>query len=388
MSNQTKSESYSALLKGIENGDQQAFADAMQKVDRLWLRPTGEQRRFMADLWDSLIEGVNSYKYEVIHIWDFISNLEKISDKLDMEPFENAFKIMYRYDNKPDTSLDDLAMRDKIDKATAGTIMLLGSKLAQIVNREYHYYKFDTERLLKTAKKSLLFTLKHGGPETKIVVIAALAHCRGSDLKLTLDKMREESNDVIIKKAIRDTLDVMRAREEFDNTLNHGDVFIARYPDESVPERLVIDIAYESIKVLFSAENRRSLENTTGTSIATRQLISLFKTSPQWGPQLFSTEHSKDYEKRVELDILMKDIQNALLHVVKRGNNERLRREAAEVLSKSKDERVVSILDKIVKRGDEGSDIVRDSIIPKIREPATKASAAPPAKVKRKATRS
>ncbi len=385
MSNQTKSESYTALLKGIENGDPQAFANALHIVDRLWLKPIGEQRKFMADLWDALIEGVNTYKYEVEHTWDFISNMEKVSDKLGMDPFEGAFKIMFRYDNKPDASLDDLAMRDRFDKAMVNTVILLGSKLAQIVNGEYHYYKFDTKRLLKTAKKSLLFSLKHGGPETKIVVISALAYCEGSDLKIMLDKLRENTNDVIIKKAIRDSLDIMRAREELDNSLNHGDVFIARYPDESGPERFIIDAVYESINVLFSVDNRKSLENNIETSTATRQLISLFKSSSQWGPQLFSTEHSKDYEKKVELDILMMDIQNALLHVVKRGENEGLRREAAEVLSKSEDERVVSILDKIVKRGDEGSDIVRDSIIPKIKRPATQISAAPPAEVKRKA---
>lgn len=363
MDKQNESESYKALLKGIENGEQDKIQYAMQNLDRLWTMPIGAQKRIVADYLDALINGVISYNYEVESKWDFCSKLADVSDRLGMDAYEGAFKIMFRYDNKPCSTSADLALRDKVDNSLKNTIIMFGAKISEIVEGKNIYHNIDTKHMLKTAKKSLVFALKHGGPESKLVAIEAMAFLGGSRLKIMLDKMTENA-DVITRKTIRDTLDTMRARENYEEILVHRDLIASKYPDVSAPERFVIDAVYESAEKVLSVQNRRSMENNIETMTATRQLVSLLNSSDAWSEQLFCPEGPHDYEKSFVRDTLVKDIQNTLLHVVKRGSGE-LRSEAADALSKNGDERVIDIFKKIVKRRESGAELIRKSTIPK-----------------------
>jgi len=357
------SESYKALLKGIENGNHEAMGLALVELSNLWTKPKGVKERVVSDFWDSLVNGVTSYKYPADIVWNLARNLISESERLEMEGYAELFGALYRYDDVPGRTADDAEKREKIDRHIKHQVISLGAKIAEMVTDKSALRAAHNEKFIKTAEKALLFSLKHGGPETKLVAIDALAHFKGSELKVMLDGLIS-NDDIITRQHIRDTIDVMRARELYERIQHNHEILLANYHDITSAERFIIDVVYESVKTLLSEDNRREINDTIETATATGQLIHLLDLSENWRSKLFASKVVHEYEKALHGDIIMGDIKDTLLHVVKRGSKEDFRESAANALAKNGDKRVIDIFDKIVRRGEPGSDFARKSIPP------------------------
>jgi len=223
--------------------------------------------------------------------------------------------------------------------------------IAQLRNGELPVCDSLKEKMLKTAQKVLKFTLKHGGPDTKAMARDVLE----------LGKEFDISNLV-------SPLDT--GREDYNKAMTNFTFFEKRYPHESLPKRFIVDATYESIRKVFS--NPNVVEKNYESSVAVRQLKSLLSSSEDWGRALFPSESDIDYENNLEKDLIITDIQNALLHVVRNGTDHSIRGEVAKTLAENGDDRVREIFMKMVKTRDEGFDFVKKFTIPKPKKRATK----------------
>ncbi len=357
------------------HGGHNSLDTAISSLDALPTMPVVEQREVVSSYSNELMRGVLSYNTSPKEVAELSNKLRDLSYRLGMEAYTHLFDLLWRYDELPEDSTAALEARGRFDETGSKVMITAGARIVEVVNGEADTAGVNKDNLIRTAGNVFLYVLKHGGPEMQIKAIEALSHFRGSELKRELDRVARKG-DLITKKTVEEAIDGMRAREQLDEALGHKRVFLARYRDESLPKRFIIDIAYESIETLLSGENNRSISGSIENTVAVRQLITLLKSYPDWSRNVFPSEGRHDYENDVERNVLVADIENTLLHVVKRGKKEDLRKEVAEVLAKNgNSEKVKEIFKKIFGRRDSGYDLVRKYTIP---EPRAKAKSVPP----------
>ncbi len=353
-----------AVLEGLAKGVRQSADNVLRNISEIYELSMTNQRKAVIELSEALVDGITSETYSVYHFEKLVFELVNLSQKLGLEVYESIFSLMYPYDNLSNKTSQDLANRRRFDGMSMIKAIEAGARAVDIINGSVTLEEQDEERLLKTAEKALLYALKHGGPETKIKAAEALANFGGSEVKIELNEMiKKENENILLKKTIEETIDVISVKEAYERAMNNRKIIVSRYPDESLPQRFVIDIVYESIETLLY---RRNIGKNIECAVATRQLIHLLQSSSHWR-NLFSSENKHDYEKFLELDVILTDIQTALLHVVKRGNNEALQREALEVLANKGGSNIMDIFKEIFERRERGYDLVLKHIIPKPR---------------------
>ncbi|NYZ77320.1 hypothetical protein H0O02_03315, partial [Candidatus Micrarchaeota archaeon] len=250
-----------------------------------------------------------------------------------------------------------------------------GARIVAIKESEDVLPGMDRERFLSIAKEVLLHIATKAGPETRVRAIEALANFEGSEVKKRLDVL-VRNGDAGIKRIAEDSIAMIREREDLKEALNHERVFVGMYPYEGDPKRFFVSMVYDSVRLLMPAKGDRKITDSAESAAAIRQLVSLISSAPEWKNGVFGDD-------TVQAEILEADIQNALFHFIKRGENNGLRTEAAKALAANKDERAIAVFKKIVERKESGFELVGRYTIPK---PVVQAKHSPPPVPGRKPT--
>ena len=216
MKNEHGSESYKRST-GIASGDQESIDNAIRYLDYMWVLPKGAQRRVVADMWESIVDGITSYSYTADDVKNFVRRLSSVSDRLGLEAYENIIGMLYRYDDRPDKTTEDLVVRKSIDAYGVKMIVKTGFMVSQLQEKEGGFYVLDRENFIRNAEKALKFVLKHGGTDSKLRAVEALAHFDGSELRVELnDVLHRDSSTVFVA---RESIDINRAREDSKNSM-------------------------------------------------------------------------------------------------------------------------------------------------------------------------
>lgn len=351
---------------------------AISALDTLPNMSLVEQREVVYSYSNELIRGVLSYNVSPTDAAKLVNRLRELSYSLGMEVYTPLFDLLYRYDEIPDDTAESLKARKRFDETGSKIIITAGARIVDVMNGEADLRGMNRGNVLKIAGNVLLFALKHGGPEMQIKAIEALSNFNGSRLKKELDGIAKRG-DIVTRKTVEETIDVMRALESFNSAMFHKRDLLRRYSDEYRygPQKFVIDVTYEAVEVLLSRENRRSVEDSIDNRVKIRGLVNMLESVGSWSGGFSAGD----------LESVVADIENALLHVVKRGKNERSRKEAIEALIKLGDPKVRDIFKKIFERRESGYDLVVRHTMPEPRRAAKSVPPPLPGKKKKRALR-
>ncbi len=175
-----------------------------------------------------------------------------------------------------------------------------------------------------------------------IFIIEALRHLEGPEIKGELVAIVKNGFGQQVKDAAGESIAPMRIREEINSAKADLQFLLEReYPDPTTPQRMYIECIFSAVETVYSGKGR-SME----TEIAVQQL-SAFGTRPGQIASLFE-EHS--------LKLIGRNVENALLHALT-SPEPKIRESAAAGLEKIGSDRIEGILERIVARCGEASQV-------------------------------
>jgi|GEM_PF-5809783 len=249
-----------------------------------------------------------------------------------------------------------LIAKENEDLISSVGVIQAGAKILAIRDGTEKFPGMDAESFVSMAKTVLFFIAQNKAPKTRSRAVEVLSNFGEPEVKKRLDEMLR-GNDSWVKEIAEESIAIIRAREDLREALNHEKTFMKSYPYEGHPKRYFVSAVYGSMKALMSDVNEIKIADSAESASAIRHLMSLAKSSSQW-EQVFE-------DNPVEAEILKHDIQNVLFHVIKRGDNALLRREAAAVLAEHGDERATYIMGRIVTRAERGAEVIRNYVLQK-----------------------
>jgi hypothetical protein len=175
-----------------------------------------------------------------------------------------------------------------------------------------------------------------------IFIIEALRNIEGNDIKAELVAIVRNGFGQQVKDVAGASLRPIRIRNEAeDATADKEFLLESVYPDPTTPQRMYIECIFSAVETVYSAK-----ADETHTAIALKQMAT-FGAQPGEIGSLFDA-HS--------LKLITRNVENALLHALSSPNPSH-RETAAAGLEKIGSDRIEEILERIVGRTGESSEI-------------------------------
>lgn len=200
----------------------------------------------------------------------------------------------------------------------------------------------DGGMYLQLAKEAMLVMLENGNFESRKSAAAGLAHLPDNEVRARLISMAREGISGELREAAGESIAVMRNAIELALVVSDRELRLdVEFPDKNDARRECLEQMLDAARTVLETNGKdQDMEYAT----AVRRLV-VFGNKPEDITSAFYTKK----EKRI-LDQMMVHVENALLRVLVRAKDHRLREEAAFGLEKIGSDRLEDILERIERR--------------------------------------
>ncbi|MFH0885403.1 MAG: HEAT repeat domain-containing protein [Candidatus Micrarchaeota archaeon] len=293
--------------------------------------------------WKALFEAVSSKNGNTARLVDLGISLCNISQNPEARDMHEKLFMLAAFPLNPRAHVAIIGVGASVVRINAGEVE------TKAVDRQW--YLGMAKRCLINAIHANEGAIKKAGEkgdpiqdmeQNVIFIIEALRQIEGNDVKAELVAIVRNGFGKKVKDVAGGSIGPIRIRDEADGATADKDFLIETvYPDPTTPQRMYIECIFSAVETVYSG---KASENET--AIALKQLTT-FGAQPGEIGSLFDA-HS--------LRVITRNVENALLHALSSPNPAH-REVAAAGLEKIGSDRIEEILERIVARSGESSEV-------------------------------